>query len=152
MVLMPGLATYIWETLTLQTPSGFSHAEAWIDGIENALRYPFGAGLGVAEQTAVRFGLDPLAGDNQYLRYAVELGVVGLGLHLSTIVGGGLTGVACARGAKDLRGDYGVVVAATALGILLNAVSAFVFASTLLSYVFFWLLGSVTTARTREDA
>ncbi len=152
MILWPGLATYLWETLTWQTSSGISHVESWVGGIENALRYPLGAGLGVAEQTAVRFGLEPLAGDNQFLRYVVEMGVLGLVLHVATIVGGGLIGVASARSATDVQGDYGLVVAATALGILLNAVTANVFNSMLLSYAFFWLLGSVATARTKEEA
>ena len=151
MFLVPALATYVWDTLTWQTSSGLSHVDAWVNGIESALRYPLGAGLGVAEQTAVRFGLEPLAGDNQYLRYAVELGVLGLGLYLAMIVGGALTGVACARSARDVRGDYGIVVSAAALGILLNGVTAFVFNSMMLSYVFFWLLGSVATARTQGE-
>ncbi len=152
LVLVPGLANYVWETLTWQTSSSLSHVDAWVGGIDNALRYPFGAGLGVAEQSAIRFGLDPLAGDNQYLRYAVELGVLGLGLHVATIVGGFLTGVACTRSARDVRADYGIVLAAAAAGILLNAVTATVFNSTLLTCVFFWLLGSLATPITVKEA
>ena len=143
--LLPGFATYIWETLTWQNSSSASHVDSWIDGLENALRYPFGAGLGTAEQTAWRFGLVPLAGDNQYLRYAVELGVLGLGLHLATLVGAVLIGVQHVREGDDLRSAYGFVVAAAAVGILFNAVTAGVFNSTLLTCVFFWLLGSLAT-------
>jgi len=151
LLVVPGLATYIWETLTWQSASSVSHVGDWIDGMENALRYPFGAGLGMADQTAVRFGIDPLAGDNQYLKYAVELGVVGLGLHLATIAGAVLTGAECWRGGKDVRADYGIVVAAAALGILLNAVTAVVFNAMPLTYVFFWLLGSLATANVVKD-
>jgi O-antigen ligase len=100
----------------------------------------------VADQTAVRFGLDPLAGDNQYLKYAVEMGVLGVGLHLATMAGAVMTGVKGVRDAKDVRADYGIVVAAAALGILLNAVTAVVFNSMMLTYGFFWLLGSLATA------
>jgi len=137
--------------LTWQTGSSVSHVGDWLQGMENALRYPIGAGLGVADQAAVRFGLDPLAGDNQYLTYAVELGVLGLGLHLATIVGAGLTGVKRARDRQAVRSDYGLVVAAAAAGILLNAVTAVPFNSILLTCVFFWLLGSLVTPAGLKD-
>ncbi len=151
LLVAPGLATYVGETLTWQSASSVSHLDDWIEGMGNALRYPFGAGLGVAEQTAVRFGLEPLAGDNQYLRYAVELGVLGLGLHVATMAGAVLMGVKAARNGQDVRADYGIVVAAAALGILLNAITAFVFNSMMLTYVFFWLLGSVVSAGIGKD-
>ena len=146
LLLAPGLATYLGETLTWQSASSITHLDDWIQGLENALRYPFGAGLGVADQTAWRFGVDPLAGDNQYLKYAVELGVIGLGLHLAAIAGAVLAGAKCWIAGKDSRANYGIVVAAAALGILLNAVTAAVFNAMPLTYVFFWLLGSVVSA------
>jgi hypothetical protein len=151
LLIVPGLASFVWETLTWQTGSSVAHLDDWIEGLENALRYPFGAGLGVADQAAVRAGLDPLAGDNQYLTYAVELGVLGLGLHLATLAGALLTGVKCARNGQGVRADYGIVVAAAAIGILLNAVTAVVFSSMILTCVFFWLLGSLATPPTGGD-
>ena len=151
LLIVPELATFLWETLTWQSGSSVSHVGDWLQGMENALRYPIGAGLGVADQAAVRFGLDPLAGDNQYLTYAVELGVLGLGLHLATIVGAGLTGVKRARDRQAVRSDYGLVVAAAAAGILLNAVTAVPFNSILLTCVFFWLLGSLVTPAGLKD-
>jgi hypothetical protein len=146
MLVVPDLATYVGETLTWQSASSLSHLDDWLAGIENMARYPLGAGLGMADQTAVRFGIAPLAGDNQYLKYAVELGVLGLGLHVATMVGAALTGLRGARYGTGVAADYGIVVAAAAFGILLNALTAFVFNSMMLTYVFFWLLGSVATA------
>jgi len=151
LVLVPGLATYVWETLTWQSASSLSHSDDWMEGIGNALRYPFGAGLGVADQTAVRFALDPLAGDNQYLKYAVEMGILGVGLHLATMGGAVVAGIRGAQAGRGVTGDYGIVVAATALGILFNAITAVVFNSMMLTYVFFWLLGSLVTARLADE-
>jgi len=145
LLVVPGLAGFVWETLTWQSASSVSHVADWIEGMQNALRYPLGAGLGVADQAAVRFGLHPLAGDNQYLTYAAELGIVGLGLHLATMVGAALIGVSGARDGQGVRADYGIVMATAALGILLNAVTAVVFNSMLVTCVFFWLLGSLAT-------
>lgn len=151
MLLVPDLATYVWDTLTWQSSSSLTHLDDWIEGIGNALRYPLGAGLGVADQTALRFGLDPLAGDNQYLKYAVELGVLGLGLHVATLAAAVGAGVKGLRDSKDVRADYGAVVALAALGIMLNAVTAVVFNNMMLTYVFFWLLGSLATANVLEE-
>jgi hypothetical protein len=146
LVLVPGFATFVWETLTWQSASSATHSADWIEGVGNAVRYPFGAGLGVADQTAVRFGLDPLAGDNQYLKYAVEMGILGVGLHLATMGGAVVAGIRGARSGQGVTADYGIVVAATALGILFNAITAVIFNSMMLTYVFFWLLGSLVTA------
>jgi hypothetical protein len=151
LLVVPELATFVWETLTWQSASSVAHLDDWIEGLENVLRYPFGAGLGVADQAAVRFGLDPLAGDNQYLTYAVELGILGLGLHLATLVGAMLTGVQSVREGRNVRSDYGIVVATAALGIMLNSVTAGVFNSMIVTCVFFWLLGSLATPPTETD-
>ncbi len=151
LLMFPSLANFIGETLTWQSASSLAHVDDWVTGLENTLRYPLGAGLGVADQAAARSGLVALAADNQYLTYAVQLGVFGLTLHLLTIAGAALIGFKCARAAPDVRSDYGIVVATTALGILINAVTAGVFNAILLSSVFFWLVGSLVTAASIED-
>jgi hypothetical protein len=147
LAVVPGLATYAWQTLTWQSGSSVSHLQDWRQGLENFARYPLGVGLGAAEVIAWRFGITPLAGDNQYLRFAVELGILGLGLHLAILGGAIVTGAsAWSRGRSRAVRDTGVLVAVTALGVAINAWTAAVFNAMLLTYVFFWLLGSVTTA------
>jgi len=144
---VPGLSTFVWETLTWQTGSSISHIQDWRRGLDNFAHYPLGVGLGATELTAWRFGVKPLAGDNQYLRYALELGIVGLILHLLILAGAVTTGLEASRRARSpVARDTGLLVAMTALGVVLNGWSADVFNAMLLSYVFFWLLGSVTTA------
>lgn len=151
LLLVPDLATFVWETLTWQSASSLTHLDDWMEGVGNALRYPLGAGLGVADQTAWRFGLEPLAGDNQYLKYAVELGILGLGLHVATLASGVVIGVKSMRDLTGVQGGYGAVVAAAALGIMLNAMTAAVFNSMILACVFFWLLGSLATANALKE-
>jgi len=147
MAVVPGLARFILDTLTWQTGSSVSHLNDWREGLQNFAEHPLGVGLGATELTAWRFGLTPLAGDNQYLRYAVELGIVGLTLHLLVLAGAVSTGLRAWRhGPSDPVRDTGLLVAVTALGIAINAWTAAVLNAMLLSYVFFWLLGSVTTA------
>jgi O-antigen ligase len=115
--------------------------------LENFALHPLGVGLGAAEIIAWRFGITPLAGDNQYLRYAVELGIVGLALHVATLIGAASIGVsAWWRGRSPAVRDTGLLVAMTALGVAINGWTAAVFNAMLLTYVFLWLLGAVTTA------
>ncbi len=81
----------------------------------------------------------------------MELGLLGLGLHVASLCGGVVAGVQRARSGNDLRGGYGLVVAATAFGIALNELTANVFNSVLLVCAFFWLLGSLVSASFARD-
>ena len=144
-VLFPGAVIFAWNTLTWQTASSATHLEDWRQGLLNIAEYPLGAGLGTADQVAMRFGLSPLAYDNQYLTYAVQLGIPGLGLMLAVLAGGVVAGVRAWRSAVEPLSHYGVLVAVTGLGIVWNALTAGVFNSMFLSYVFFWLVGAVVT-------
>jgi hypothetical protein len=147
LVFVPGLATFIWETVTWQSGSSVTHLRDWRAGFENFALHPLGVGLGAAEIIAWRFGITPLAGDNQYLRFAVELGIVGLALHLAMLAGAVTMGFAAWRqGRSGVVRDTGLLVAVTALGVALNAWTAAVFNAMLLTYVFLWLLGSLASA------
>jgi hypothetical protein len=146
--------TFVWETLTWETDSSLTHLGDWTEGFVSFLRHPFGVGLGSTDFVAARFGLAPLTGDNQYFRYAVELGGLGLLLHLAVLAGALAVGfrvfAAVSSGAQSR--DYGVLLAVTTLGIALNAVTAVVFNSMMLAYPFFWLAGSVATLAVRRKA
>jgi hypothetical protein len=153
LVLFPGFADFIWETLTWQSGSSQSHLQDWGEAVDNLVRYPLGAGLGSTEQNAVRFGLTPLAADNQYFKYALELGIPGLLLHVAILVGILLAGVRAAWTAPtETSRTYGLLVATTALGIMLNAMTAAVINSMMLAYVFLWLAGALVTILDGGDA
>jgi len=143
---VPDLATFAWETLAWQTGSSRSHLNDWGTALANLPAHPLGAGLGSADFVAARFGVTALAADNQYLKYGVELGVLGLALHVSVLGGLLAAGVRVwRRAASPAQRRAGLLVGITALGIAINALTAVVLNSTLLAYVFFWLAGSVTS-------
>jgi len=102
---------------------------------------------------AARFGVRGLTGDNQYLKYAVELGVIGLLLHVGVIVAALASGVRAWRAAPETwAGTTGLLLVTVTAGLALNALTAVVFNSPLLAYLFFWLAGSVTTVAYRREA
>ena len=153
MLLVPGLATFVWETLTWQSPSSEWHLGDWTAGFDQVLRQPLGVGLGATDFVAARFGVTGLTGDNQYLKYGVELGVVGLLLHMGVIAAALVSGQrALRRSPNTSAGTGGLLLVATTVGIALNAMTAVVFNSPMLAYPFFWLAGSVTTVSHQAEA
>jgi len=146
MAFVRGLPTFVWETITWQTGSSGSHLKDWGKGFSALVTNPLGYGLGTSDATAIRFGLDPLTADNQFLKYAAELGAPGL--LLIVVV---LCGIAAAAARIVRRSPSGpeprlasVVLAATA-GIALNSATAVPFNCMLLAYVYFWLAGVTIT-------
>jgi len=153
LMFVPGLATFVWETLTWQSPSSAGHVADWTAGLDQVVRSPLGVGLGATDFVAARFGVRGLTGDNQYLKYAVELGVIGLLLHVGVIVAALASGVRAWRAAPDTSaGTTGLLLLTATAGLALNAMTAVVFNSPMLAYPFFWLAGSVTTVAHRREA
>ncbi len=150
--IVPGLSTFVWETLTWQTGSSVSHLSDWGDALDNVAGHPLGVGLGAADQTALRFGLTPLAMDSQYFKYAVEMGVAGVGCYLAILAGICLAGFRASRAAVgDLAQHYGALTAVTALGLTLNGLTTVAFTNPFVAYTFFWLAGTTVTTANRRD-
>lgn len=151
-MLVPALPGFVWDTLTWQTGSSASHLKDWSKGLDAFFTRPWGSGLGTTDQSAVRFGLDPLTADNGYLKYAVELGIQGLIAHVLIFLGFGATGLRLARHAStESRRLLGIVVLVTTVGIMINATTGVVFNSLLLAYLYFWFAGAAVTVTQRES-
>ncbi len=150
---VPGLPRFVWDTLTWQTGSSASHMKDWSKGVQAFFDRPWGAGLGTTDQSAVRFGVEPLTADNGYLKYAVELGVEGFIAHVAIYVGIGLASLKVARyGSTKYRRLLASVVLVTTVGVMINATTGVVFNALLLSYLNFWFAGAIVTIAQRETA
>ena len=144
--ILPGVLTFAWQTLTWQTGSSTTHLSDWSRGLEALGMRPWGWGLGTTDATAVRMGLDPLTADNQYLKYAVEMGVIGLLAHLAVLLTMMGCGFRVARLSKlRSRQLLGQTVVLATLGIMMNAMTAVVFNAMVLSHLYFWIAGSVVS-------
>lgn len=153
MAFVPGLPGFIWDTLTWQTGSSASHVKDWSKGFEAFFEHPWGAGLGTTDQSAVRFGLEPLTADNGYFKYAVELGIEGLVALLAVFAGIFMKSFQVARRASTLnRRLLGTVVLFTTIGVMLNATTGVVFNALVLSYLYFWFAGVIVTVAQRDPA
>jgi uncharacterized protein involved in exopolysaccharide biosynthesis len=150
---IPGFPTFVWQTLSWQEGSSVSHVNDWMNGLAVFFQNPWGSGLGTADQTAVRSGLPHLTGDNLFLKYGVEMGALGLSLLLLTLVAIGRSGLKLYRaGMNYSERRMGITLWLAAIGIAINGITAVVFNSITLGWLFFWLAGAVVTvAQTLPD-
>jgi O-antigen ligase/polysaccharide polymerase Wzy-like membrane protein len=145
-VTIPGFPTFVWHTLSWQEGSSVSHLNDWIAGVAVFLQNPWGSGLGTTDQTAVRAGLAPLTGDNLYLKYGVELGIAGLTFFVLILSALGSAAMRLYRqGSTIAQQRMGMTLWLTSVGIAINSITAAVFNSITLSWIFFWLAGAAVT-------
>ncbi len=151
-LVVPGLPGFVWDTLTWQTGSSASHLKDWNKGFEAFVSRPWGSGLGTTDQSAVRFGIQPLTADNGYMKYAIELGTEGLIAHIAIYLGIGLASLKVARhGSTQSRRLLGTVVLFTTVGVMINAATGVVFNALVLSYLYFWFAGAIVTVAQKES-
>lgn len=150
LIVSPSLATFVMETLTWQTGSSLSHSKDWANGITAFAQAPWGHGLGTTDLTAVRAGLKPITADNLFLKYAVEMGLPGLLLHVGTLCMLGFTGYKLMNEAPSpTQRAFGVVVAMATLGIMLDGMTGVIFNNSLITYLYFWFGGTAVTLAQR---
>ncbi len=152
-VVFPGIASFIFETLTWQSGSSTSHLKDWTSGVTAFFERPWGWGLGTTDQTAQRAGLDPITYDNLFLKYAVEMGVLGLVALVGTLIAFGAAGIKLARtGATQIQRNLGVTVALATLGIAIDGMTGALFNNPIVAYLFFWYAGTAVTLAQRAPA
>jgi hypothetical protein len=152
-IFLPGFPSFVWQTLSFQESSTASHANDWSNGIRAFFQSPWGSGLGTTDQTAIRAGLKHITGDNLYLKYAVEMGFVGITLFVAILCSIGSSAMRLYRHGVTLAEQrMGVTLWLAVVGIAINGVTAVVFNSITLGWLFFWLAGSVVTVSERRSA
>jgi O-antigen ligase len=152
MVVFPSIANFIFETITWQSGSSTSHLKDWTKGVTAFFEQPWGYGLGTADQTAQRVGLAPITADNMYLKYAVEMGVLGLIAIVGTLVAFMAASVRLIRaGTTSAQRALGVTVALATLGIAADGMTAVVFNNPIVAYLFFWFAGACVSLAQRSS-
>ena len=152
-IFLPGFPSFVWQTLSFQESSTASHASDWSNGIRAFFQSPWGSGLGTTDQTALRAGLKHITGDNLYLKYAVEMGFVGITLFVAILCSIGSSAMRLYHhGATLAEQRMGVTLWLAVVGIAINGITAVVFNSIALGWIFFWLAGAVVTVSERRSA
>jgi O-antigen ligase len=145
-VLIPGFPVYVFHTLSGQEASTAGHLSDWSNGALAFIEQPWGFGLGTADQTASRAGIAHITGDNLYLTYAIQMGLVGVLLLVLAL--GSITGHALnllRRAQNETQERMGAAIWLATIGLMINGMTAVVFSSLTFGWLFFWLAGAVVT-------
>ena len=73
---------FVYETITFQNASSFGHLLVWLEGVESMIASPQGIGLAMSGNAG---GVDDsvrVGGENQFIIFGVQLGVLGLLLYI----------------------------------------------------------------------
>jgi O-antigen ligase len=152
-ILVPGVPSFFWDTLSFQESSTAAHANDWVNGISAFAQNPWGYGLGTADLTALRSGLEHITGDNLYLKYAVEMGIAGITLFVAILCSIGTSAMRLYRHGVTLAEQrMGITLWLATVGIAINGITAVVFNSIALGWIFFWLAGAVVTVSELRSA
>lgn len=77
---------FVIDTITFQNPSSLGHALEWFQAIESMAQSPQGIGLATSGNAGGVESELQVGGENQFLIYGVQLGVLGFLLYTSSIV------------------------------------------------------------------
>lgn len=141
LVCVPPIREYLVLTITLRDSSGMTRPSQWIGGIRTLIEHPLGLGLGTTGQSGVRFGAGGAGQEAGYFMITGALGLPGLLLFIGWFFG--IIGYSY-RGYYKYKGDrraIAMVVILTAVGILINNLTAPPNQSPFLVYTFSWLAG-----------
>ncbi|NQW26869.1 MAG: O-antigen ligase domain-containing protein [Flammeovirgaceae bacterium] len=78
----PDLQFYLIDTFTFQNSSSVGHLIEWLKAIESIYEYPLGIGLGTSGNLDVVDLANQIGGENQFLIYGVQMGLIALILYL----------------------------------------------------------------------
>src|SRR5690606_38897220 len=116
---------FVYDTITFQNESSIGHVLEWVIGLESMVSNPLGIGLAMSGNVGsveedVRVG-----GENQFLIYGVQLGVMGMILYISILGFGILKSLEVFRRSSNVNNARVAFVAAvTKFGLLLPLFTA----------------------------
>jgi hypothetical protein len=144
------LMYYISDTVSFINPSSIGHANEWNEGLESLISSPFGQGLGMSGPTGAKYGIQ-VGGENQFIIYGVQLGVIGLMLYLGTIY----TGIRYALNtySKSSGSSKGLIFIAGAsrIGLVIPGFTSSIDSYLFVTFISWWLMGYVSQQRELQN-
>jgi hypothetical protein len=115
----------IEDTLTFQNSSSLGHLLEWIQGLLSIYENPFGVGLAMSGNAS---GVDQsikIGGENQFLIYGVQMGVIAVLLYLLIIVKSIVNSVITyKRNISDSHSSISFITACIKLGLIIPLFTA----------------------------
>lgn len=144
LVLSPGLRVWFLNTITFQEASAAVRPKQWIDGLENMINAPLGHGLASTGVISQRLGTATATVEGSeagYFKITGALGLPGLFLWFSWFIGIMIHSLYNYYKLSGLRRGVVAIILVSALGIMLNNLTAPPDQSLFVIYIFPWLAG-----------
>ena len=77
---------FVLDTITFADPSSLGHAIEWLQGVDSMIQSPLGIGLGMSGNAGGVEDELRVGGENQFIVFGVQLGVLGLVLYTAVLL------------------------------------------------------------------
>ncbi|WP_236252717.1 O-antigen ligase domain-containing protein [Echinicola sp. 20G] len=133
---------FVIDTLTFENASSVGHVLAWVEALNQMIAAPLGSGLAMSGNSIGVTDELRIGGENQYLIFGVQLGVLGMLLYIAILVVGIWGSVQAFRKTDDIHLARIAFVAATIkVGLLLPLFTANAELYAFVSWVSWWMIG-----------
>lgn len=137
---------FVIDTLTFQNASSLGHVLEWLEAIESMITNPLGIGLATSGNAGGVESALQIGGENQFLIYGVQLGVIGMLLYTSTLIVGIFISLKAFRLAKKQDDQLIPFIASAAkFGLLLPLFTANIEIYLYVSFTTWWMVGFSAT-------
>jgi hypothetical protein len=133
---------FVVDTITFQNASSFGHLIEWVEGVESMSQSPQGIGLAMSGNAS---GVDAdlkIGGENQFLIYGVQMGVLGLFLYILLLFLSIRFAIkAYFNAPKAIEGVIPFIAGTTKFALLLPLFTANAELYLFVSYLTWWMVG-----------
>ncbi|GAB3018283.1 hypothetical protein GCM10027284_41720 [Cyclobacterium sediminis] len=133
---------FIYDTLTFQNASSVGHLVEWFLALDSIISNPEGIGLAMSGNTGSVTDEVRVGGENQFLIYGVQLGVLGMFLYIAILSFGIYKSLMVFRNTENRNAArIAFVTASTKFGLLLPLFTANAELYTYVSLTTWWMMG-----------
>ncbi|GGZ19764.1 hypothetical protein GCM10007049_10380 [Echinicola pacifica] len=133
---------FVIDTLTFENASSFGHVVAWLEAINEMSVAPLGSGLATSGNASAVSDDLRIGGENQFLIFGVQMGILGMLLYISILYVGIKTAIHVFRTVDDINyARIGFIAATTKVGLLLPLFTANAELYAFVSWTSWWMIG-----------
>ena len=140
------LQYFVLDTLSFQNTSSLGHLLEWLEGVNSMIQNPMGVGIAMSGNAN---GVDQalkIGGENQFLIYGVQMGVIGLLIYVSILIKGIKNSLKVFKlSNKDHVKSISFVAAATKIGLLVPLFTANAELYLFVAFLSWFLIGFIET-------
>jgi hypothetical protein len=141
---------FVYDTITFQNASSVGHVIEWLLALDTMLANPEGIGLAMSGNTGSVEDEVRVGGENQFLIYGVQLGVMGMLLYIAILFLGIFKSMKVFRASEDINlARMAFVTGATKFGMLLPLFTANAELYAYVSLITWWMMGYTMTGYNR---